>query len=72
MSTKVYHIEFCSHCGMLRDAQHDAQCWTIARALSLDAKGIASEAQGHVAQLARWLREHPAPRTPQGRHARES
>jgi len=46
-------------------------CFPIAHSLVMHAKGIASEAQDHVVELARWLSDRPnPPTTPQGRRAR--
>ena len=68
----VYHTE-CSHCGQNPAAPaHDAQCWTISRAIAMVTKGIATETEYHVYELARRLADHPRPSTPQGRSAREA
>lgn len=57
----------CSHCGERRGREHDsARCWTIAHAFAVVSHSHSpdqySDHNGHIAELSRWLREHPAQR----------
>ena len=70
----------CSHCGEPRTEgqPHDSQrCWTIAHAYATVLEHArpghvndAPEWAHHIVELARWLSDHPAPSTPQGRQAK--
>lgn len=79
--TKMTMTMTCSHCGEPRteDQPHDSRrCWTISHAyaevLSHARPGQVNDAPAwalHIVELSRWLRDHPAPSTPQGRQARQ-
>ena len=69
----------CSHCGLDRnDSRHTSQrCWTIAHAYAVVLEHArpghvndAPESAHHIVELSRWLHDHPAPTTPQGRQAK--
>ncbi len=68
----------CSHCGEPRaegQAHDSSRCYTIAHAFVADRGvngAVPTEADHHIAELARWLQSRPAnPGSPQARQARQ-